>query len=91
MKSNVSYLLAQSLSLVFYIITLIVYNRARKEYVGGKIAAAIKLIMVFLLIRLVSDFSDYFSALILPGLPVNLVADGACELSWQKFFFKIRI
>jgi len=44
------YLLAQSLSLFFYIITLLVYNRARKEYAGGKIAAAINLIMVSLVI-----------------------------------------
>jgi len=60
------YLLAQSLSLVFYFITLIVYNRARKEYVGGKIAAAIKLIMVFMVILLFADFVDYFFVLFLP-------------------------
>ncbi|MBU0987720.1 MAG: serine/threonine protein kinase, partial [Proteobacteria bacterium] len=64
MKSNIYYLLAQSLSLIFYIITLFIYKRARKEYVGGKIAAAIKLIMFFLVIRLLSDFADYFFTLI---------------------------
>ena len=60
------YLLAQSLSLTFYLITLIIYNRARKEYAGGKIAAAIKLIMVFMVILFFSDFVDYFFILMLP-------------------------
>ena len=50
------YLLAQSLSLVFYLITLGIYYRARKECVGGKIAAAIKLIMIFIVILFASDF-----------------------------------
>ena len=66
MKSSMDYLLAQSLSLVFYLITLIVYNRARKEYVGGKIAAAIKLVMIFMAILLLADFVDYFVILFLP-------------------------
>ncbi len=66
MKGSMDYLLAQSLSLVFYIITLVVYNRARKEYVGGKIAAAINLIMIFMVILFLSDFVDYFFVLILP-------------------------
>jgi len=66
MKRSMDYLLAQSLSLVFYLITLIVYNRARKEYVGGKIAAAIKLIMVFMIILLLVDFVDYFVVFIFP-------------------------
>ena len=56
MKGGMDYWLGQLLSLIFYIMTLIVYNRARKEYVGGKIAAAINLIMVFLLILFVNDF-----------------------------------
>jgi len=60
------YFLGQVLSLVFYIITLVIYNRARKEYIGGKIAAAIKLVMGFLCIRMLADFVDYFSAMILP-------------------------
>jgi len=59
-NSMMDYLIAQLLILVFYIITLAVYNRARKEYVGGKIAAAINLIMIFLAILLLSDFVDYF-------------------------------
>ncbi|MBU0985611.1 MAG: serine/threonine protein kinase, partial [Proteobacteria bacterium] len=42
------------------------YNQARKEYVGGKIATAINLIMVFLIILLLSDFVDYFFSLIIP-------------------------
>lgn len=65
-NSMMDYLIAQLLILVFYIITLAVYNRARKEYVGGKIAAAINLIMIFLAILLLSDFVDYFFILILP-------------------------
>ena len=60
------YLLAQSLSLFFYIITLLVYNRARKEYPGGKIAAAINLIMVSLVILFLCDFADYFFPIIFP-------------------------
>ena len=58
------YLLAQSLSLFFYIITLVAYNRARKEYVGEKIAAAINLIMVSLIILFLCDFADYFFSII---------------------------
>jgi serine/threonine protein kinase len=60
------YFIAQLLGLVFYIITLVVYYKAKKEYVGGKIAAAINLIMIFLAILLLSDFVDYFFILILP-------------------------
>jgi serine/threonine-protein kinase len=75
MKVGMDYLLAQSLSLVFYIITLVVYNRARKEYVGGKIAAAINLIMIFMVILLLSDFVDYFFVLILPlGQDIILIS-----------------
>ncbi|MCK5195983.1 MAG: hypothetical protein KAQ71_19375, partial [Desulfobulbaceae bacterium] len=66
MNISMDYLIAQLLILVFYIITLVVYNRAKKEYVGGKIAAAINLIMIFLAILLLSDFVDYFFILILP-------------------------
>ena len=66
MKSPLDYFLAQSLSLVFYIITLVIYNRARKEYGGGKIAAAINLILIFIIILLFSDFVDYFVRLVLP-------------------------
>ncbi|MCD6272743.1 MAG: serine/threonine protein kinase [Deltaproteobacteria bacterium] len=54
------YLFAQSLSLLFYIITLVIYNRARKEYAGGKIAAAINLVMIFIALVFLSDFTDYF-------------------------------
>ena len=38
--------IAQAFILVLYVITLVIYNRAKKEYVGGKIGAAINLIMV---------------------------------------------
>ena len=60
MKSGADYLLGQLLSLIFYIMTLIIYNRARKEYAGGKIADAINLIMIFLAILLIADSADYF-------------------------------
>ena len=60
------YLLAQSLSLFFYAITLVVYNRAKKEYAGEKIAAAINLIMVSLVILFFCDFADYFFSIIFP-------------------------
>ncbi len=60
MNGSVDYWLGQLLSLVFYLMTILVYNRAKKEYVGGKIAAAINLIMVCLAILLLTDFVDYF-------------------------------
>ena len=60
MNSGADYLLGQLLSLIFYIMTLIIYNRARKEYAGGKIADAINLIMIFLAILLIADSADYF-------------------------------
>ena len=60
------YLLAESLSLFFYIITLAIYNRAGKEYAGGKIASAIHLIMVFVTLIFLSDFTDYFFIRIFP-------------------------
>jgi len=60
MNGSVDYWLGQLLSLVFYIMTILVYNRAKKEYVGGKIAAAINLIIVCLAILLLTDFVDYF-------------------------------
>jgi serine/threonine protein kinase len=66
MTGSMDYLLGQVLSLIFYIMTLILYYRARKEYVGGKIAAAIKLIMVFLAILFLADFADYFFFTLLP-------------------------
>ena len=67
MDTNLNYWLAQFLILVFYIMTLLIYNRARNEYIGGKIGAAINLIMGFLLILFISDLVDYFLILILPG------------------------
>ncbi len=63
---SMDYLLGQALSLIFYIMTLVIYYRARKEYVGGKIAAAIKLIMIFLAILFLADFVDYFFIMLLP-------------------------
>jgi len=69
MKSGFEYLAAQVLSLIFYGITLVVYNRARKEYIGGKIAKAINLVMVFLFILLLADFVDYFAGRFLPINP----------------------
>ena len=93
--SMMDYLIAQLLILVFYIITLVVYNRAKKEYVGGKIAAAINLIMIFLAILLLSDFVDYFFILILPlaqdtililKIILRLIAAGVLFFGGLKFF-----
>ena len=67
MDNSLNYWLAQLLILVFYIMTLLIYNRARNEYIGGKIGAAINLIMGFLLILFLSDLVDYFLFLILPN------------------------
>ena len=67
MDNGLNYWLAQLLILVFYIMTLLIYNRARNEYIGGKIGAAINLIMGFLLVLFLSDLADYFLLLILPG------------------------
>ncbi len=61
---NMDYILAHSLSLFFYVITLAAYNRAVKEYAGEKTGAAIKLIMAALIILFIADFADYFFALI---------------------------
>ncbi len=97
MKSGMDYWLAQSLSLVFYIITLAVYNRARKEYVGGKIGAAIKLIMVFLAVLFLSDFVDYFFIVILPlaqdtililKILLKLIAIGVLFFGGLRFFMR---
>jgi serine/threonine protein kinase/cbb3-type cytochrome oxidase subunit 3 len=66
MSGGVDYWLGQLLSLVFYLMTIIVYNRAKKEYVGGKIAAAINLIMVCLVILFFTDFIDYFLLKLVP-------------------------
>jgi len=57
---------AQAFILVLYVITLIIYNRAKKEYVGGKIGAAISLIMVFVAFLFLSDYVDYFLSSLLP-------------------------
>lgn len=62
MNSSFNYWLAQALILIFYVMTLVVYHRARNEYIGGKIGAAINLIMIFMVILLLSDFVDYFSS-----------------------------
>ena len=66
MDNSLNFWMAQLLILVFYIMTLLIYNRARNEYIGGKIGAAINLIMGFLLILFISDLVDYFLLLILP-------------------------
>ncbi len=66
MNSSFNYWLAQALILIFYVMTLVVYHRARNEYIGGKIGAAINLIMIFMVILLLSDFVDYFFILIVP-------------------------
>jgi tRNA A-37 threonylcarbamoyl transferase component Bud32 len=58
--------IAQAFILVLYILTLVIYNRAKKEYVGGKIGAAINLIMVFVAFLFLSDYVDYFISSLLP-------------------------
>ena len=60
MNGGADYLLGKLLSLVFYVMTLVIYNRVRKEYAGGKIADAVNLIMIFLAILLITDSVDYF-------------------------------
>ena len=67
MDNSLNYWLAQLLILVFYVMTLLIYNRARNEYSGGKIGAAINLIMGFLLILFLSDLADYFLLMFLPN------------------------
>jgi len=67
MDNNLNFWMAQLLILVFYIMTLLIYNRARNEYIGGKIGAAINLIMGFLLILFFSDLVDYFLLIVLPS------------------------
>jgi len=57
---------AQAFILALYVITLVIYNRAKKEYVGGKIGAAINLIMVFVAFLFLSDYVDYFLSSLLP-------------------------
>jgi tRNA A-37 threonylcarbamoyl transferase component Bud32 len=66
MSSAFNYWLAQALIIIFYVITLVVYHRARNEYIGGKIGAAINLIIIFMVILLLSDFVDYFFIMIMP-------------------------
>ena len=58
--------IAQAFILVLYVLTLVIYSRAKKEYVGGKIGAAINLIMVFVAFLFLSDYVDYFVGSILP-------------------------
>ena len=66
MADSTSPWVAQAFILVLYVITLIIYNRAKKEYVGGKIGAAINLIMVFVAFLFLSDYVDYFLTSLLP-------------------------
>ncbi|MCG6917107.1 MAG: serine/threonine protein kinase [Deltaproteobacteria bacterium] len=58
--------IAQAFILVLYVLTLVIYSRAKKEYVGGKIGAAINLIMVFVAFLFLSDYVDYFISSLLP-------------------------
>jgi len=66
MEVNLNYWMAQLLILVFYIMTLVVYSRARNEYIGGKIGNAINLILLFLLVLFISDIVDYFLIMLAP-------------------------
>jgi tRNA A-37 threonylcarbamoyl transferase component Bud32 len=66
MDTSKHYWIAQAFILVLYVTTLMVYNRAKKEYVGGKIGAAINLIMVFVAFLFLADYVDYFISSLLP-------------------------
>jgi tRNA A-37 threonylcarbamoyl transferase component Bud32 len=66
MDTSKHYWIAQAFILVLYVSTLMVYNRAKKEYVGGKIGAAINLIMVFVAFLFLADYVDYFISSLLP-------------------------
>jgi tRNA A-37 threonylcarbamoyl transferase component Bud32 len=66
MEGNKGYWVAQALILAFYVITLVIYNRAKTEYAGGKIGAAVNMIMVFVALLFVSDYVDYFLSSLLP-------------------------
>jgi tRNA A-37 threonylcarbamoyl transferase component Bud32 len=66
METEKHYWIAQTFVLVLYVSTLMVYNRAKKEYVGGKIGAAINLIMVFVAFLFLADYVDYFLSNLLP-------------------------
>lgn len=95
MESSKSYWVAQAFILMLYVITLVVYNRAKKEYVGGKIAAAINLIMVFVAFLFLSDYVDYFLSSLLPfseeakfsvKILFRLIAVSVLSLGGLKFF-----
>ncbi len=66
METNFNYWMAQLLILVFYFMTLVIYSRARNEYVGGKIGDAINLILLFLIVLFLSDVVDYFFIMFIP-------------------------
>ena len=66
MDTTKHYWIAQAFILILYVSTLMVYNRAKKEYVGGKIGAAINLIMVFVAFLFLADYVDYFLSTLLP-------------------------
>jgi len=66
METATHYWIAQAFILILYVSTLMVYNRAKKEYVGGKIGAAINLIMVFVAFLFLADYVDYFLSTLLP-------------------------
>ena len=95
MADSTSRLVAQAFILGLYVITLIIYNRAKKEYVGGKIGAAINLIMVFVTFLFLSDYVDYFLSSLLPlgeqtkfsfKILFRLVAIGVLAWGGLRFF-----
>ena len=92
MSGGVDYWLGQLLSLVFYLMTIIVYNRAKKEYVGGKISAAINLIMVCLVILFFTDFVDYFLLKLVPlgkDIIIILKIFGKSGLVFREMFLPL--
>lgn len=58
--------IAQAFILVLYVITLTIYGRATREYAGGKIGAAINMILVFVALLFLSDYVDYFLTRLMP-------------------------
>ncbi len=95
MADSTSRFVAQAFILGLYVITLIIYNRAKKEYVGGKIGAAINLIMVFVTFLFLSDYVVYFLSSLLPlgdqakfsfKILFRLVAIGVLAWGGLRFF-----
>jgi tRNA A-37 threonylcarbamoyl transferase component Bud32 len=100
MDTTKHYWIAQTFILILYISTLMVYNRAKKEYVGGKIGAAINLIMVFVAFLFLADYVDYFLSNLLPlsddakfsvKILFRLIAISVLAFGGLRFFVSKRV